>query len=109
MRTSTMLGLTVALLSGSDIAAQDSSVALRPGQVIRVSGAKGFRLTGEFIGRDSASFVIHPSDGQTQRVPLAWISKVEIRTAHKPQAGKRALIGARTGALVGGSMVGRVA
>jgi hypothetical protein len=101
MRTSIMLGLTVALLSGSDIAAQDSSVALRPGQVIRVSGAKGFRFTGEFMGRDSSALVIRPSDGQTRRVPIVWIGKVEVRTAHKSGAGTGALIGGTTGAVLG--------
>jgi hypothetical protein len=96
-----MLGLTVALLSGSDIAAQDSSLALRPGQVIRVSGAKGFRFTGEFMGRDSSALVIRPSDGETRRVPLGWVSKVEVRTAHKSKTGTGAVIGGTTGALLG--------
>jgi hypothetical protein len=101
MRATIMLGLSLALLSGSEIAAQDSPVALRPGQVIRVSGAKGFRFTGEFMGRDSSALVIRPSDGQSRRVPLGWISKLEIRTAHKSGAGTGALIGATTGAVLG--------
>lgn len=103
-----MLGLTVALLSGSDIAAQDSSVALRPGRVIRVSGAKGFRFTGEFMGRDSAALVIRPSDGQSRRVPLDWIGKIEVRTAHKSVAGTGAAIGGATGALLGLAAVASV-
>jgi len=105
MRSSMTLGLTVALLSSSQIAAQDSSVTLHPGQIIRVSGTKGFRFTGEFIGQDSTGLVIRPSDGQTRRVPLAWISKVEIRTGHKSKAGTGALIGASAGVLVGASAV----
>ena len=105
MRAIILLGLTLGLLSGNQLAAQDSSLTLRPGQVIRVSGPKNFRFTGEFRGGDSISLVLRPSDGQARRVPLSWISKVEIRTGHKSKVGTGALIGASAGALVGASAV----
>ncbi|HSE45213.1 MAG TPA: hypothetical protein VLA89_07775 [Gemmatimonadales bacterium] len=105
MRITIMLALTLGLLSGHKMAAQDSSLALQPGQVIRVSGPRNFRFTGEFVGGDSESLVIRPNDGQARRVPLAWISKVEIRTGHTSKVGTGALIGASAGALVGASAV----
>jgi len=105
MRATILLGLTLGLLSGNHLAAQDSSLTLRPGQLIRVSGPKNFRFTGEFSGGDSISLVLRPSDGQARRVPLSWISKVEIRTGHKSKVGTGALIGASAGVLVGASAV----
>jgi hypothetical protein len=105
MRAPTLLGLTLGLLSGNQLAAQDSSITLQPGQLIRVSGPKNFRFTGEFMGGDSISLVLRPSDGQARRVPLSWISKAEIRTGHKSKVGTGALIGASAGALVGASAV----
>jgi len=108
MRTTIMLGLTAALLSGNQLEAQDSSLTLQPGEVIRVSGPKKFRFTGEFMGRDSASLVIRASDGQTRKVPRAWITKVEIRTRHKSGAGAGALVGASAGAALGLVAVGSV-
>ena len=53
------------------------------------------------MGRDSSALVIRPSDGQTRRVPIVWIGKVEVRTAHKSGAGTGALIGGTTGAVLG--------
>ncbi|HEU5154882.1 MAG TPA: hypothetical protein VFU03_09150, partial [Gemmatimonadales bacterium] len=86
MRTTIMLGFTMSLLSGDPIAAQDSSLTLQPGQVIRVSGAKEFRFTGEYLGQDSTGLVIRPADGHARKVPFSWIKKVEIRTGHKSGA-----------------------
>jgi hypothetical protein len=53
------------------------------------------------MGRDSSALVIRPSDGETRRVTLGWISKVEVRTAHKSKTGTGAAIGGATGALLG--------
>ena len=108
MRTSIMLCLSGALLSAQHVAAQDSSIALHPGQVIRVSGEKAFQFTGEFIGGDSSGLVIRPSTGKAQRVPLTWIRKVEVRTAHKSGAGSGAIAGGTTGALLGLASVAAV-
>ena len=68
MRTSILLGLATALASGNSIAAQDSPATLRPGQTIRVYGPGEFRLTGEFLERDSVSMVIRPSGLDAKRV-----------------------------------------
>ena len=108
MRTSIMLGLSLALLSGREIAAQDSSGALRPGETIRVYGPGKFRLTGEFMERDSVSMVIRPSGLDARRVPLDGIRKVEVRTAHKSRLGTGAAAGAGAGAVLGVVMVGAV-
>ena len=108
MRSSIMLGLVVALLSAVQVAAQDSSGALRPGETIRVYGPGEFRLTGEFMERDSVSMVIRPAGLEARRVPLDGIRKVEVRTAHKSRLGTGAAAGAGAGAILGVVMVGAV-
>src|SRR5262245_39275101 len=105
---SVVWGIVAALAFGSGLAAQEETKGLTPGQVIRVSGKNDFRFTGEYLGQDSSGLVIRPADGDTRKVPFAWIKKVELRTGHKSGAGKGAVIGAGTGAVLGLVAVGGV-
>lgn len=99
--------LVLALLLGTalDLAAQAPPVDLVPGRRIRVHRRAEPALVGELVSLGSDSLTMTTAAADTVAVARAAITRLDLSTGTKSQAGQGAvtglLIGAATGALLG--------
>jgi hypothetical protein len=106
MRPTTLLPLVALIGAGSGIAAQDS-VRIAPGNRVRVTAPKisGTRIVGTYDHMDADTLVVQVG-GRTRSFPRTAVTRLDVSTGQKGNAGTGALYGALFGAGIGALALG---